>query len=812
MKSTKIRNALVAAAMAAVAAACSQDRGADAISNAAAMLDAGQAGHASALAGAAPDAQVSRAHGLPMVGRAPQDSFASVPDRGDLVAYPQERVVRRAGPYTWHRADVSEAHALRAIVDGVLTLTAPSGERLRFQYDRHVEHESGDWTWIGHVVGGGLAQDAILTFGAEAVFGSIAQPGKAPLNLTIEEGASWLVETDIAARAAQSEASGRYGRPDFLVPPELPVVEGLRAQAAAVRGADALPATKKTIDLLVGYTSGFVDALSGRFNNSAAVTSRLNFLVDVTNESYVNSQVNAEVRLVHAMEVSYPDASENQDALVALTGSDGGATPTLANVDEALRPLHAARDQYGADLITLIRDFQHPEAVSCGIAWLLGSGQSFLHSGYEIYGMSVVSDGSDGGFFCEDTTFAHELGHNMGLAHDVETSKGDDGVLDSDEYGRYPYSFGYRTSPSQGDFYTVMAYSDEQVNGYRVFSNPDIAICGGFACGVEGQADNAETLRQTLGIIAMFRDTVVVDEPSADSVRNDLNGDGRSDLMWFHDGRNQLGYWQMDGATIGPQKTFLAGNGYVPTVTGDFNGDLLTDVVWTSAKRDLYLWSSDGTNFTSVKVGTYPKGWSLVGAGDIDGDGKADLLWFNPTLSQFGFWLMDGTTIGVQKAFRAGRGYSPVAVADFNGDDKLDVVWTSAKRDLYMWTGDGSGFSSVKFGSSPAGWSLAGGGDVDGDGSSDLLWFNDAANQFGYWLMDGTVIGSQKAFATSEGYAPAGAGDFDGDGLVDVLFTSSSQVALWTGTGTGFTGEALSGYPGGWVVAPAAWRMSFAGP
>ena len=124
------------------------------------------------------------------------DSFASLPDKGDLVGYPKQRVVRHDGAYTWHRADISESHALRAIVDGSMRITTPSGEALDFKYERHIEHPSGDWTWVGRIERGAESEEAIVTFGERAAFGSIAQPGKAPLKLTIRDGVAWLVETD----------------------------------------------------------------------------------------------------------------------------------------------------------------------------------------------------------------------------------------------------------------------------------------------------------------------------------------------------------------------------------------------------------------------------------------------------------------------------------------------------------------------------------------------------------------------------------------------------------------------------------------
>ena len=154
--------------------------------------------------------------------------FADLPDHGQLLAYPGN-VVRRQGAYTWHRTDLSEAYALRAIRDGHLQVTTPDGQALDFKYDRHIEHASGDWTWIGHIAGHELEQ-AVLTFGANAAFGSIAQPDKHSLRLTVRDGVSWLVETDTARLAG---VIGKMtSKPDFMLASK-PRHSGIVAQGAA---------------------------------------------------------------------------------------------------------------------------------------------------------------------------------------------------------------------------------------------------------------------------------------------------------------------------------------------------------------------------------------------------------------------------------------------------------------------------------------------------------------------------------------------------------------------------------------------------
>ncbi|MFD0739063.1 reprolysin-like metallopeptidase [Lysobacter koreensis] len=436
-------------------------------------------------------------------------SFASLPDKGNLVGYPKQRVVRHDGAYTWHRADISESHALRAIADGSMRITTPSGEALDFRYERHIEHPSGDWTWVGRIERGAQSEEAIVTFGDRAAFGSIAQPGKAPLKLTIRDGVAWLVETDPAKVALIDNSATRPTEADYLVPPKLAAV-GNKAyasspsmEASIATAAATATAADTTVDVLLGYTNGFAAAQGGP---SQAVT-RLNYLVEVSNQAYANSQVAHRIRLVHAVQVSYPDNTSNDTALEALTGFRAPSTRTTP--DPAFAALRAARDQYGADLVSLVRDFQSPENDGCGIAWLIGGGRSGIGPSDEYFGYSVVSDGSDPGadgktYFCRDESLAHELGHNMGSQHD-RTAATENGTL---KYGLYDFSFGYKSGAGAGNFYTVMAYGDTGQTSYRVFSSPRTSFCG-QPCGIEGQADNARSLTQAMPIVATFRSTVV---------------------------------------------------------------------------------------------------------------------------------------------------------------------------------------------------------------------------------------------------------------------------------------------------------------
>ena len=774
-----------------------------------AAVDARADNQAGDLAGARSQHPGAGAAQLALPGSTPEDNFASLPDRGDLVAYPADKVVRRSGPQTWYRADVSEAHAIRAIVDGVLTLTAPSGELLRFAYDRHVEHESGDWTWFGHVVGGSGAEDAIITFGANAVFGSIARPGEGALALTMQDGASWLVETDRAALAAQSRAAGRYARPDFHVPEFLPEQPargpGMTSLARAPTMLQASVATD-TVDVLIGYTPGFVQGNSGGPGGSTSfVTTKLNFLVEVANESYANSQLSTRIRLVHSMQVDYPDATGNSEALYALTGSEG-TTPNLANVDPALQPLHSARDQFGADLVTLIRDFNHPENVSCGVAWLIGGGRNATHAGYGVFGFSVVSDGTDGGFFCEDTTYAHELGHNMGLAHDVETAMGDDGVLDDpDDYGRFNYSFGYRTGPSQGNFYTVMAYSDEQVIGYKIFSNPRTTFCGGFQCGVLNEADNALTLETTAPIVATFRATVVPEDPQPlGDVHSDFNGDGVSDLLWRKMDTGQNTSWLSANAST----PLTIGN--VPNLawhvvgTGDFDGDGSSDIVWRNTSNGQNIVWRSGNRNTTLAVASVSATWQMVGVGDFDGDGVADLLWRNASDGRNVIWFSANAqasqSIGV-----VGGQWIVAGVGDFDGDARDDIFWRNEiTGQNIIWHSANKQSTTAAASVIGADWQVVAVADFNGDGEDDAFWRHAENGGNALWL--GGDAGNQQQVASigNPAWTVVAAGDYNGDGEADLAWrnTSTGANTLWLSADAGTAQPIARITDQNWQVVP----------
>jgi len=368
-------------------------------------------------------------------------------------------------------------------------LTLPGKAAIAVVHDRVETHPSGNQTWIGYLRDYGTNYRVIITTGADGSSGRIALPGN-EYWVTTDAGQTWLLDRQVGGLKRAPNLVN-----DSIVPPPqaLRIAQSKVASQMPVIG-ETMPTPQSTVDVMVVYTPSLVTQLG------SGLQARLDQLISIANQAYIDSEVAIKLRLVHSAPVAYSDSTSNDTALYELSGSSGSGPVTIP---ASLANVAGWRNTYGADLVVLMRAFNSAQHISCGVGWVLGYGSESL-TGDSEFGYSVVSNGSSGNSRCDDLTFVHEIGHNMGNMHDRRTDP-------SSTTGVFPYSFGYGVDNS---FVTVMGYPTYYTNAPTIgkFSNPSL-LCNGQACGVGGtgstSANNALSMNNIRDEVAIFRISTV---------------------------------------------------------------------------------------------------------------------------------------------------------------------------------------------------------------------------------------------------------------------------------------------------------------
>ena len=185
------------------------------------------------------------------------------------------------------------------------------------------------------------------------------------------------------------------------------------------------------------------------------------------------------------------------------------------------------------------------------------------------------------------------------------------------------------------------------------------------------------------------------------------------------------------------------------------------------------------------------QGLSAAGAGDVNGDGRADFIVGAPYADPGGIFAAGlalvysgatGATLyqingGVASGF---LGLSVAGAGDVNGDGKADfMVGTQSQALVY------SGASGALLYQKNGGPAVAGAGDVNADGKSDFIvgasgadpgGIADAGSAYVYSGATGALLYQKNGVAAGDalGNAVAGVGDVDGDGRPDFIVGAQS--------------------------------------
>ncbi len=181
--------------------------------------------------------------------------------------------------------------------------------------------------------------------------------------------------------------------------------------------------------------------------------------------------------------------------------------------------------------------------------------------------------------------------------------------------------------------------------------------------------------------------------------------------------------------------------------------------------------------------------WEIAGTGDFNGDSKTDILWryygTGPYQGLNDIWFMDGTTFVSESVFSQipDTNWRIAGTGDFNGDGETDILWryygTGAYQGLnviwYMNDAQMMGetvFSQVL----DTDWRIEGTGDFNADGETDILWRYYGTGGYqglnDIWFMNDATFVSESVFSQilDTGWQIGGTGDFNNDGRTDILW------------------------------------------
>jgi len=274
-------------------------------------------------------------------------------------------------------------------------------------------------------------------------------------------------------------------------------------------------------------------------------------------------------------------------------------------------------------------------------------------------------------------------------------------------------------------------------------------------------------------------------------VHNDMDGDGRSDIVWRNARSGSIVYWSagdiakstrvlvsmpaafplsrmmpvatgafgdiakgslllqdpVDAMVYNVYPTGAGYTAYAPgwccglnspvrlAAVGDFDGDTYGDLVYRDPTNGAnWFFSSVNWYGMSALPTVSNAAWSVAGVGDFDGDGFSDLLWRNLTTGQNAIWRSANSALPRQIVAVSDVRWTIASVADFDGDGRADIFWRNSLTGAnVLWPSANFAARRPVVGVTGQHWQVAASGDFNGDHRADVFWRNNATGANVIW-------------------------------------------------------------------------------
>lgn len=365
-----------------------------------------------------------------------------------------------------------------------------------------------------------------------------------------------------------------------------------------------------------------------------------------------------------------------------------------------------------------------------------------------------------------------------------------------------------RSSPTQISVANIVSLGAGYYHALAVASDGRIATWGRNS---EGQLGLASTTNQLspayVPIVTTAMSVAGGDYHSVAILQNK-----QDDTEYWAAGFNDLGQLGPFGTVGTSSPSFISVNSVIsnpPTIrrTGlrNFGGG---DLFWSNASTGQNgYWVAEATPTPTYQtIRNILPGWVAIGTGDINFDDLTEVFFYNSATGDVYFWSPEGSISapglpvqiadeGLIGSVNPATGWRPQQIGDLDGDGSADILW----RNIYtgnvaIWylTADGRVAKTTEYPAVGLEWQIVKTGDFDGNGVDDILWRNSNTGQVNIWFK--SVLRNQvldlSIDTPSTAWVPQVVADLDGDGRSDIFWrnTSTGQTFIWYMKGNGYYG------------------------
>lgn len=280
---------------------------------------------------------------------------------------------------------------------------------------------------------------------------------------------------------------------------------------------------------------------------------------------------------------------------------------------------------------------------------------------------------------------------------------------------------------------------------------------------------------------------------------HDVDGDFRSDLVWFDAATGSLNAFAVDGRYLGGTQVPV---GFRILSVEDFDADGRSDVLWDNGRelRMSRARASGGFHAAEFMFARPTEDWQLANTADLNNDLTHDLAWFHRRTREVHYMLLAGPRVIAQRGgFITPFGTVAIGLSDKEGDGRADLIFSlfpehsCGRGGTYVAHNRGDTFFDLTFDcrynrvegavtTSPAlPRTFEGIDDVDGDGRDDAITYREMAAGFNFPA--GTATVSYASYATWKGtwsavYDARLMGDYNGDGRADLMLSNEGDLLV----------------------------------